>query len=44
VQRREHHRLAMLSLQRRWDDLIAREPLYRRDAGAALMPAGALAV
>jgi anaerobic magnesium-protoporphyrin IX monomethyl ester cyclase len=44
LQRHEDHRLAMLSLQRRWDDLIAREALYRHDAGGTLSPAGALAV
>ena len=44
AQRREEARLAGLSLQRRWEDLIAREALFRRDAGDALSSIGALAV
>ena len=42
--RAEEHRLARLSLQRRWDELIAREGLYRCDVGGALHPVSALAV
>jgi len=31
----DQHRLAMTALQNRWDTLIAREHVYRREAGVA---------